>query len=72
MRLAVRVYKKDLLRARGRLAEVRFGLQPILRELQERFPSVLVRAYADDVHLLGADSERGRSFHAHAGAHGGH
>jgi hypothetical protein len=39
-----------------------FGLQPILRELQERFPLVLVRAYADDVHLLGADSDVAAAF----------
>ncbi len=39
-----------------------FGLQPILRELQERFPLVLVRAYADDVHLLGADNDVAAAF----------
>ena len=38
------------------------GLQPVLEEVHKKFPGVIIRAYIDDIHLIGPDSDVAAAF----------
>ena len=38
------------------------GLQPVLEEVHKVFPGVIIRAYIDDIHLIGPDSDVAAAF----------
>jgi hypothetical protein len=38
------------------------GLQPVLEAVQEKYPGVIIRAYIDDIHLIGPDGDVAAAF----------
>jgi hypothetical protein len=38
------------------------GLQPAIQAVQDKYPGVIVRAYIDDIHLIGPDSDVAAAF----------
>jgi len=38
------------------------GLQPALVEVHKEFPGVIIRAYIDDIHLIGPDNDVAAAF----------